>query len=245
MLRNVLITGVSSGIGLGLAREYLAQGLQVYGLSRREPEEIKGRGNFRFESADLRNSEEAKEAVGRLLKGVDRLDLVILNAGILGRVADMGEISVEEFREVMEVNLLANKVLLDAVFAQEIPVLQVVAMSSGAATTANRGWNAYSISKAALNMMIALYATERLETHFSALAPGIVDTPMQDKISQMPQEGRFASLDMLRTARGSPMMPKPEEAAGRLVDGMAKATKFPSGSFLDIHSLVKRSWNGK
>src|SRR5215213_6733250 len=158
MLRTVLITGVSSGIGLGLAREYLVQGVQVLGLSRREPQEFKARSNFRFQNADLRKSHETSEAICRLLNGLDRVDLVILNAGILGRVADMGEIAVEEFREVMEVNLLANKVLLDVVFAQDIPVLQVVAMSSGAATTANRGWNAYSISKAALNMMIALYA---------------------------------------------------------------------------------------
>jgi NAD(P)-dependent dehydrogenase (short-subunit alcohol dehydrogenase family) len=135
--------------------------------------------------------------------------------------------------------------LIDAVFAQGLPVMQVVAISSGAATKANRGWNVYSISKAALNMMIALYATERPETHFLALAPGIVDTPMQDQISEMPREDRFSSLDMLRTAKGSPMMPKPDEAAPRLVDGIAKATKFPSGSFLDIHSLVKSPWSAK
>ena len=138
MLRNVLITGVSSGIGLGLACEYLAQGVQVFGLSRREPKYFAGRGNFRFESVDLRISEEVSYAIGRLLAGVERLDLAILNAGMLGRVADMGEISVGEFREVLEVNLVANKVLIDAVFAQGIPVLQVVAISSGAATTANR-----------------------------------------------------------------------------------------------------------
>ena len=245
MLRSVLITGVSSGIGLGLAREYLAQGVQVFGLSRREPKEFAGREKFRFARADLRKPDETREAIGRLLQGAAGLGLAILNAGVLGRVADMGEISVEEFRDVMEVNVVANKVVVDAVFAQGIPVMQVVAISSGAATTANRGWNAYSISKAALNMMMALYAAERPETHFSALAPGIVDTPMQDRISEMPHEGRFSSLDMLRTAKGSPMMPKPEEAAPRLVDGIAKATKFPSGSFLDIHSLVKQTWNPK
>src|SRR5687768_12652266 len=110
MLRNVLITGVSSGIGLGLAREYLAQGVQVFGLSRREPTEFAGKESFRFESADLRKSEEAETAIEKLLKGTDRLDLAILNAGMLGRVADMGEISAAEFREVMEVNLVANKV---------------------------------------------------------------------------------------------------------------------------------------
>jgi hypothetical protein len=91
-------------------------------------------------------------------------------------------------------------------------------------------------------MMIGLYAAERPETHFCALAPGIVDTPMQDQISDLPRDERFSSLDMLRSAKGSPMMPKPEVASSRLVEGIAKVTKYPSGSFLDIHSLVKRMW---
>ena len=243
MIRNVFITGVSSGIGLGLAREYLRQGVQVCGLSRREPKEFTGQVNFRFARADLLQLETLPGIVRNLLEGMDRLDLVVLNAGILGRVADMGEISATEFQEVLNVNLVANKVVIDAMFKSALPIQQVVAISSGAATAPNRGWNAYAISKAALNMMVALYAAERPETHFCALAPGIVDTPMQDQISELPRDERFASLDMLRAAKGSPMMPKPEEAAARLVDGMAKATKYPTGSFLDIHSLVKRSWN--
>lgn len=243
MIRNVFITGASSGIGLGLAREYLAQGVQVCGLSRRAPKELIGRPNFRFESADLLQLETVPAVVTKLLSGTSQLDLVVLNAGILGRVADMGEITPAELQEVLTVNLVANKVLIDAVFGSGLPVQQIVAISSGAATTPNRGWNAYAISKAALNMMVGLYAAERPETHFCALAPGIVDTAMQDQISEVPRDDRFASLDMLRSAKGSPMMPKPEVAAARLVDGMAKATKYPSGSFLDIHSLVKRAWS--
>ena len=242
MVGNVFITGVSSGIGWGLAREYLAQGAEVYGLSRREPKNLAGQTRFKFRSIDLAQSDRARGLIAELLRGAPRLDLVILNAGILGRVADMSEISTAEFREVLEINLVANKVVLDALFSLNIPIQQVVAISSGAATSPNRGWNAYAISKSALNMMIALYATERPETHFAALAPGIVDTQMQDQISNMPREERFASLDMLRAAKGSPMMPKPEAAAARLIDGIAKAPKYPSGSFVDIHSLVKRSW---
>ena len=242
MVGNVFITGVSSGIGWGLAREYLAQGVEVYGISRREPKDFAAQTHFKFCSIDLGDFNLAAHKIPELLRTAQRLDLVVLNAGVLGRVADMSDITADEFRHVLEINLIANKVVLDTLFSLKIPIQQVVAISSGAATTANRGWNAYAISKAALNMMIALYATERPETHFCALAPGIVDTQMQDQIFDMPREQRFASLDMLRTAKGSPMMPKPEAAAARLIDGIAKAPKYPSGSFLDIHSLVKRSW---
>ena len=241
MSGNVLITGVSSGIGWGLAREYLAKGFQAFGLSRREPKDLLRENRFRFQSVDLSRSKEVPEVARSLLHSVDQLDLVILNAGILGRVADFQEISADEMRNVLEVNLIANKVLLDALFAL-CPIHQVVAVSSGAATTPHRGWNAYAISKAALNMMIGLYAAERPDTHFCALAPGIVDTPMQDQISGMPSDIRFSSLDMLRRAKGSPMMPKPEIAAARLIEAISKAVKYPSGSFLDVNSLVKRGW---
>jgi len=241
MIGNVFITGVSSGIGWGLARQYLSQDWRVYGLSRREPADLAANPNFRFESVDLSNPERVEPGVKKLLTGLDRIHLVILNAGVLGRVADMSDITAEELRAVLETNLIANKGVLDAVFSMGIPVQQVVAISSGASTTAKRGWNAYAISKAALNMMVGLYATERPETHFCALAPGIVDTAMQDHISSVPADERFASLDMLRSAKGSPLMPKPDVAAVRLADGIAKATQYPTGAYLDIHSLVRRT----
>lgn len=242
MTRNALITGTSSGIGHALAKSFLDQGMRVLGLSRRESADLQASSAFKFSLADLRNLEAIPAALRNLLSEVKHLELVILNAGVLGRLGDMGEIPVREMQGVMDVNLWANKVLLDSIFEMGITVQQVVAMSSGAATAPNRGWNAYAISKAALNMLVGLYASERPETHFCALAPGIVDTAMQEAIHALPQDERFPSLDMLRSAKGSPMMPKPRDAAARLVEGISKATKYPSGSFLDINSLVKRSW---
>lgn len=238
MIRNVFITGVSSGIGLGLARACLERGWEVYGLSRRAPE-LGDSTRWKFRSADLANLAALPAAVPGLLAGLDQLDLVVLNAGILGSIADLAETPVEQMQHVFQVNLWANKVILDSLFQLGIPVVQVVAISSGAAATPNRGWNAYAISKAALNMLIGLYAAERSATHFCALAPGIVDTAMQDRLADVPK-GRFPSLEMLRMAKGSPMMPLPDAVAPRLIEGMANATKFPSGSFLDLASLVKR-----
>ena len=241
MIRIAFVTGVSSGIGLGLTRAYLQRGVRVYGLSRRKPELAESNG-FVFSDADLADLEALPRTVTALLADAPQLDVVVLNAGILGVVADLGETPVEEMKEVVQVNLWANKVILDTIFKLGIPVAQVVAISSGAATTPHRGWNAYAISKAALNMLVGLYAAERPETHFSAIAPGMVDTPMQERVANLPKDGRFASLELLRMAKGTPMMPRPDDVAPRLIEAMAKATKYPSGSFLDFNSLVKRAW---
>ena len=242
MNRNAFITGVSSGIGLGLARGYLREGFTVYGTSRRSAPELEGQERFHFESCDLADFTTIPGRLQALLGRAGRLDLVILNAGILGKIGDLRETTLADIQKVMDVNVWANKVVLDSLYAMGLEISQAVTISSGAATNVSRGWNAYSISKAALNTLTALYATERPETHFCALAPGIVDTAMQEQISHVPDDPRFSSLEMLRNARGTALMPPPEEAAGRLMEGIAKAPKFPSGSFLDINSLVKRSW---
>ena len=243
MTRIAFVTGVSSGIGLGLTRACLQQGARVYGLSRRKPELADSSG-FVFSDADLADLDALPRTVKALLADAPHLDLVVLNAGVLGRIADLAETTVEEMNKVLQVNLWANKVILDALFQLRIPVAQVVAISSGAATTPHRGWNAYAISKTALNMLIGLYAAERPETHFSAIAPGMVDTAMQDQVAEIPKDGRFPSLELLRMAKGGPMMPKPDEVAPRLIEAFGKAAKYPSGSFLDLNSLVKRSSHG-
>jgi benzil reductase ((S)-benzoin forming) len=146
-------------------------------------------------------------------------------------------------KQVLDVNLWANKAVLDGIFRIGIHLRRVVTISSGAAIHGGRGWNAYSISKAALNMLTALYAAEHPQVHFCALAPGIIDTAMQDKIAALPDEERFASFDRLKKAKGTELMPSPEQAAARLVKGIEKAGHECSGEFLVIDDLVKRSWH--
>ena len=54
MYKTVLITGVSSGLGNGLAHFYLEQGSQVYALNRKEPSDLIANDNF-FKSAFLKD----------------------------------------------------------------------------------------------------------------------------------------------------------------------------------------------
>ena len=235
-MQKVFITGVSSGLGYGLAKAYLEQGAQVYGCSRRAPEDLIEQGLI-FEAADFSDAASASHAVGRLLADAGDLHLIVLNAGKLGEIRDFKDTPLSDFRETMEINMVANKWLLDLVFASGRQVKQVVAISSGASRSGHRGWNGYSISKAALNMLIHMYANEQRRTHFTSLAPGLVDTAMQDYLTNLPEDDRFKPLAVLKEAKGTEKMPNADTCAANLITAFPKLLERPSGGYADIRKL--------
>ena len=238
MATNILITGVSRGIGHGLARYYLQRGEQVYGISRNCPDDLSEFENMHFRSLDVTDSAQIPVALDELLEGVSSLDLAILNAGILGQFGDLAVTPMEEIETVMNVNLWANKRILDHLLSSLSSLQQVVTISSGAAVNGNRGWGAYAISKASLNMMTKLYATETPHTHFCAFAPGIVDTHMQDVLCGKEPDERYPSLDVLRSKRFTQEMPNAETAAEKLATAFAQLPDLvESGDFADIRKL--------
>ena len=168
---SVLITGTSSGLGEALAETYRDQGARVYGLSRRgSPIQHE---NLFDTQVDIGELDHVKAVLEDLLHDVKKLDLVILNAGILGEIQAMHTLDMDALKQVMDINVWANKVILDYLCEAPIEVDQVVAISSGAAVNGNKGWGAYSLSKAALNMLVKLYAAEYEQIHFCSLAPGL------------------------------------------------------------------------
>jgi benzil reductase ((S)-benzoin forming) len=235
-MEKVFITGVSSGLGYSLAKAYLEQGAQVYGCSRRAPDDLIEKGLI-FKAADFADAATASHAVGSLLADAGNLHLIVLNAGKLGEIRDFKDTPLSDFRETMEVNMVANKWLLDLVFASGRKVKQVVAISSGASRSGQRGWNGYSISKAALNMLIHMYANEQRRTHFTSLAPGLVDTAMQDYLTNLPADERFKPLAILKEAKGTDRMPDGETCARQLLDVFPKLLERPSGGYADIRKL--------
>lgn len=236
---RVLITGVSSGLGHGLAKLYLKRGFIVYGISRREPGNLIQEKSFHFATADLKDFKATEEALEKLIDAQD-VELVILNAGILGSFGDMTTTELEVMMEVMDVNLWANKVILDYLFKNSVNVKQVVAISSGASVSGARGWNAYGMSKAALNMMMKLYAADRPETHFCALAPGLVDSSMQQYLCTLRDSDDYPVLKKLQEARNTEYMPKPDDAAqiiAACIDQISDVVK--SGAYTDVREFNK------
>lgn len=239
--RKVLITGVSSGLGYGLAKELLARDVAVYGVSRRDPRgsgagDLSKASHFHFQAMDLRGLESLSFQLAGFL-GSDSLDCVILNAGVLSPVADMKETALHQIREVMEINVYANKVILDFLQKRKNRPKYVLAISSGASVSGNRGWNAYSMSKASLNMLVQLYAAEMPDSHLISLAPGLIDTDMQEYLASLPEDERFDKIARLKEMRGTENMPQPVAAAKSILDKWGAIFAQPSGSFVDIRQV--------
>lgn len=234
MANSVFITGTSSGLGYGLAQEYLQRGWHVYGLSRRTAG-IDAVG-FHEIRADLGNLETISGALDALLGDVD-VSLAILSAGMLGEFKAMPDMQFDELRRAMDINVWANKVILDWFAAHHAPG-QIVLVSSGASTKGNHGWGSYALSKATLNMLTRLYAHDLPNSHLVALAPGLVHTPMQDQINTEVDAEAFPSVQRLKAARGTPAMPGPQAAAAMIADALpALRRHHASGQFVDIRDI--------
>ena len=236
---NVLITGTSSGLGYGLAKYYLQNGHEVYGISRKVNKELKADNNFKLLVQDITNFSEVITNLNSFLMHINKLDLIILNAGILNDIKDLKDTGIDEIKKVMDVNVWANKIIIDALFQCVHSIEQIIAISSGAAVSGSRGWNAYSLSKATLNMLINLYAKEYTQTHFCALAPGLIDTKMQDYIYALNKdhENKFPTVKKLKAAKGTDKMPDPEEAAKIVANSIEKIKIYESGSFIDVREM--------
>lgn len=234
---RIMITGTSSGIGHGLAMEFASRGAEVLGISRREAGSLMNSEKYRHLRLDLTDYGKVETVVPGFLEGISALDLVILNAGVLGKVGLMSEVGLEEMKRVMEINVWANKVLLDVLFRELEDVVQVVGISTKSSVRSSPGWGPYSVSKAGLNMLMDVYARERAETHFIAFAPGLVDSEIQEEISRMDETEKYPAIERLQRARHTDEMPAPATAAPRLIRGIEKAQEYPSGSFVDVREM--------
>ncbi len=233
---QALITGNSSGLGRGLTRVGLEKGWTVYGTSRRGSDLDHER--LHDVRCDLSELEAVGDALAELLGPTPELDLVVLNAGMLGEIGTMPETPVADLKAIMEVNVWANKVILDWLHRHAGRVDQVVMISSGASVLGNRGWSGYALSKAALNILARLYSHEFPDSHLSALAPGLVDTALIDEVLEVPDPDAFPGIRRIEEARGTERMPGPVEAARKVIGVLPQLRDFPSGDFVDIRQIL-------
>ena len=214
-MNNVLITGTSSGLGEALARQFLNHS-NVYGIV----------GLTKSEICDFATLDTMGTHLERLTDGVDCFDYVVLNAGILGDLKPVSQITIEEYRNALNINVWSNKILLDHVLSK-CRVKNVIAISSGAATKTYFGWSLYCCSKAA-------FKHEHKAVNFVSLAPGLVKSKMQDKIYGY-DELQIPSVKKFKEAYDN--MPTPDECAQKIVRNLDEIYTKKENGFFDLRSL--------
>lgn len=230
-MKNILITGISSGLGEALAQAYLEKGDAVYAIGKTISGKLDHYPHFFFFPYDLSETFIIQSTLKEFLQNRS-FDLVILNAGVLGDIETLSQTDLMAAKEVMEINVWANKELID-LLSKESYVKQVIGISSGAAINGSKGWGAYSLSKAALNMLLNVYAKELPDIHFTALAPGIIRTPMVEHIMEEVDDSVFPSAKRLKEGP----IQTPREAAENLIAVFPQLLTHESGSFVDVRTM--------
>jgi len=229
--KNILITGVSSGLGEALAKAYLENGDNVYAIGKTIPKKLDHYPHFFFFPYDLSETFMIQSTLKEFFQHRS-FDIVILNAGVLGDIQTLSQTDLMDAKAVMEVNVWANKELIDTLHAHA-QVKQIIGISSGAAINGSKGWGAYSLSKAGLNMLLNVYAKELPEIHFTALAPGVIHTPMVQHIIDEVNDEIYPSAKQLKEGD----IRTPQKAAKHLIETFPKLLAYESGSFLDVRTM--------
>ncbi len=187
-----LVTGAGAGIGAAVARALLDRGDDLVLLARSKERaddlatELPGARTLVADLADPASL--AERLAGQDLP--DRLDSLIQSAGVV-ELGSVGELGAGEWRQTLDVNLLAPAELVRIC----LPALRaahghVVLVNSGAGLHANPHWSAYAASKHGLRALADSLRAEEKDSgvRVTSVYPGRVATAMQAKVHR--QEGK-------------------------------------------------------
>ena len=225
------ITGTSKGIGYELAVSLLKnpQNL-VFGLSRSNTITDK---NFTHIKIDLSDINKVNDFNFDIIDKPEKI-LLINNAGIIGDIKQTGKVSENSIAETYNVNTIAPSILINKFisnFQNEEFEKIILNISSGAGRHTIPSWATYCASKSALDMYsnVVFDEQKRIKKHKAvkiySIAPGIVDTPMQDIIRGAKIED-FEFVNQFKEYKQKKMLTPPAEVAERLINFLNNSKKY-------------------
>ncbi|AJE81496.1 short-chain dehydrogenase/reductase SDR [Streptomyces albus] len=234
----VLVTGASSGIGAATARAASLAGARVVLLARREERIRRLAGELGEAVAlavpcDVTDRAQVEAAVRAAVEKFGRIDVLVNNAG-QGLQATVDAIDPDDFRALLELNLLAPLVVMQAV----LPAMReqgsgvVVNVSSGITWSTLPGSGAYAASKAALQKLSAIARAELADSGItvSLMFPSITETEFVGTV-------RGSVEDARRMEASSGLRPQSPE-------GVAEAILALIGSGAEQADLVPAEYGG-
>ena len=231
--RVAVVTGVSRGLGRAIALALAKDGAHIIATARTQggleelDDEIKAiGGTATLVPFDIKDYAAIDRLGAAIFERWKKLDILVGNAGILGKLSPLGHVDSKVFEDVIAVNVTANWRLIRSLdpLLRASDAGRAVFVTSGVAQNPLPYWGPYSISKAALEAMVRTYAAENNSTTVRAncFSPGPTRTKM--RAQAMPGEDPET-------------LPSAEEVAAQIV-----ALCLPS--FTDNGSVYRRTPEG-
>ena len=185
-----LVTGASRGLGAAAALAFAREGAHcvlvartVGGLEAVDDQIKAVGGNATLVPLDVTDGPGIDRLGAALYERFGKLDILLGNAGVLGQLSPIGHIAPDVFERVMAVNVTANWRLIRSLD----PLLRLadagraIFVTSGISRRVVPYWSAYAASKAALDMMVGVYAAECAHTavRVNLYNPGPMRTKMR------------------------------------------------------------------
>lgn len=198
--RRALVTGAASGIGKAVVERLAAEGASVLAVDidagRLEQVSAPGTETLAVDLADPDQRE-------RLVEAGQGADYLVNAAGII-RLKPILDVTLADLREVYAVNVEATWFLCQRIGRSMAPGGAIVNLSSSSAKLATTTEAAvYASSKAAVLSITRsfAYAYAARQVRVNAICPGIIDTPMQERVLEEVAPQRGLTVDELREAR--------------------------------------------
>src|SRR3954471_6301308 len=189
--RIALVTGASRGIGAATAEALAKSGAHVILVARTSSalEQVEERiheagGSATIAPLDLTQGEAIGKLAGAVAERWNKLDILVLNAAMLGSLTPVQDIDPKEYSRLLSLNLLAPQALIAAFdpLLRQAERADVVGLTSSVGAQPRAFWGAYGSSKAALETLLGSYADEteylgRIRVHI--VDPGATRTRMR------------------------------------------------------------------
>lgn len=186
-----LVTGASRGIGAATARALAAQGAHVVvtartakGLEEVEEAIFAAGGSATIAPLDLTQTDSIAKLAAAIGERWQALDVLVLNAGMLGSLAAVPAIDPKEFAQLLTLNVSAPVALLAAFDAmlRKAAGARVIGITSSVGRSPRAYWGAYGASKAAFETLLGAYGDETADVgriRTAIIDPGATRTAMR------------------------------------------------------------------